>query len=42
MMQIPHKDLGLESGATVACISSKPMGPATSRTKITGCHAAIR
>jgi len=42
MMQIPHKDLGLESDAAVTCISSKPMSAATSRTEITGRHAAIR
>jgi hypothetical protein len=41
-MQIPDKDVGLESGTAVASISSKPMGSATSRTKIAGRHAAIR
>ena len=41
-MQIPDKDLGLESGAAVASVSSKPMGSATSRAKIAGHHAAIR
>jgi|GEM_PF-3083360 hypothetical protein len=41
-MQIPDKDVGLESGAAVASISRQPMGSATSRTKIAGRHAAIR
>src|SRR5450759_5459151 len=41
-MQIPDKDVGLESGAAVASVSSKPMGSATSRTKIAGRHATIR
>ena len=41
-MQIPDKDVGLESGAAVASISCKPMGSATSRTKIAGRHTAIR
>ncbi|WP_279386260.1 hypothetical protein [Candidatus Cryosericum terrychapinii] len=41
-MQIPDKDFGFESGATIAGISSKPMGPATSRTKVTGGQVAVR
>ncbi|WP_243626495.1 hypothetical protein [Candidatus Cryosericum septentrionale] len=41
-MQIPDKDVGLESATAVPSISSKPMGSATSRTKIAGHHAAIR
>jgi len=41
-MQIPDKNVGLESGGAVASISREPMGPATSRTKITGRHTAIR
>jgi hypothetical protein len=41
-MQIPDENVGLESGATVAGISSKPMGPAMSRAEIAGGHTAIR
>jgi hypothetical protein len=41
-MQIPDKDVGLESGAAVARVSREPMGSAASRTKITCRHTAIR
>jgi hypothetical protein len=41
-MQIPDKDVGLESGAAVTSISRESMGPATSRTKVTDRHTAIR
>ena len=40
-MQIPDKDVGLESGAAVAGMSSKSMRSTPPRTQITGGHTAI-